>query len=230
MATNRKTIFATGEIYHVFNLGVERRDIFTDIREYKRAVETIRFYLHSNLPIRYSQFINLPLNLKEEFSEKLKQLEREVSIIAYCLMPNHFHLILKQLREKGLTRFLSNITNSYTRYFNAKHKRIGHLFRGPFKAVHIETDQQLFHLTRYLHLNPVASFLVNINKLKGYIWSSFPEYLDLVKDPICNTSLTDSVFRKREDYEKFVYNQIEYAQKLEKIKHLAIDSKNEETV
>ncbi len=172
--------------------------------------------------MRYSQFISLPLPAKETLWKKIqKENNPEIVIIAYCLMPNHFHIVLRQSTEGGITRFMANLSNSYTKYFNKKYRRVGSLFQGPFKAKHVETEEQLIHLTRYVHLNPVASFLIKLDDLESYPWSSFSEYLRENSD-ICDIEWIKSHFAKTEQYKKFVYDQADYAQKLEKIKHIAL--------
>ncbi len=226
MATNRKLVFATEETYHVYNRGVERRTVFTKKREYQRTIDLVRYYRFASLPMRYSQLLSLPTPAQEAVWQRIrKENNFEVVIIAYCLMPNHFHIVLRQFIEGGITRFMSNLSNSYTKYFNTKYRRVGSLFQGPFQAVHVETDEQLLHLTRYVHLNPVASFLLKVDDLESYPWSSFSEYLGKNQSDICNTSWMKSHFSKTEQYRKFVYDQADYAQKLGKIKHMAIDEK-----
>lgn len=226
MATNRKLIFANEEIYHVYNRGVERRPVFMDKKEHQRAADLLGYYRFANLPMRYSQLLSLPSPAQETIWERMrKENNYEALIFVYCLMPNHFHLVVKQLTDGGISRFLANFTNSYTKYFNTKHHRVGSLFQGPFKAVYVETDEQLLHLTRYVHLNPVASFIIKLNDLESYPWSSFPEYIGKNKTGICDTTWVQAHFATTQRYRKFVYDQAGYAQELEKIKHLAIDEK-----
>ena len=220
----RNLVLATGEIYHVFNRGVERRTVFTNKRDYERALETINYYRFTSLPVRYSHFLNLTKTQKENVLASLDDVE--ATIFSFCLMPNHFHFILKQEAENGISRFMANFANSYSRYFNTKYQRIGPLFQGTFKAVHVESDEQLLHLSRYVHLNPVSSFLVKEGQLDSYPWSSLPEYLKLKRDDendISDPKLVLGQFKKIDEYQKFVHNQIDYAQELEKIKHLAFD-------
>ena len=141
-------------------------------------------------------------------------------------MPNHFHFLLKQQKERGISKFLSDFTNSYTRYFNARHKRLGPLFEGVFKAVRIEKGEQLMHVSRYIHLNPVASLIVKEEELSNYAWSSLPEYLNEHLDTeICDKEIILNSFSSRDDHRKFIYNQIKYAQDLETIKHLLLEEK-----
>jgi putative transposase len=146
-----------------------------------------------------------------------------VEIIAYCLMSNHFHLLLKQKTENGITTYISNFTNAYTKYFNTRNERSGPLFQGIFKAVFIETDEQLLHLTRYIHLNPVVGSVIETTSLNKYLWSSYPSYLSSKQDTLTNPQPILSSFFSSTSYENFVLDQIDYAKKLDKIKHLTLE-------
>ena len=101
--------------------------------------------------------------------------EKMIEIICYCLMPNHIHFLIRQLKENGISKFMGQISNSYTKYFNTKYTRVGPLLQGPFKAVLIESDEQLIHVSRYIHLNPIVSGIVK--NLEDYPWSSYLEYI-----------------------------------------------------
>jgi len=211
------------QIYHVFNRSVERIPIFTNIKAAKRAIDTIAYYRFEHLPVRLSYFLVWP-EIKQK--ELLKQLEQEnktlVTIICYCFIPNHFHFLLKQNQENGISKFLSKFENSFTKYFNTINKRKGHLFLGQFKAVRIETDERLLHLTRYIHLNPYSSFVVkNIADVLSYKWSSLGEYLNK-EDGFCDKEIILSKFKKI-SYLKFISDQADYQRKLETIKHLALE-------
>lgn len=223
MPTNRKTIFANDQIYHVFNRGVEKRPTFTDKRELTRALQTLKFYQYPNLKLSLSKFLRLTDQEKEKFLTKLNNTDKQVEIIAYCLMPNHFHFLLKQKLENGISNFLANFQNSYTRFFNTKNNRVGPLFQGIFKAVLLEDDNQLIHLSRYIHLNPIASFLIKPELLKDYQWSSYPEYLNLSEENITEKQIVLGLFPSISKYGEFVQDQIDYAQRLEVIKHLILD-------
>ncbi len=137
-------------------------------------------------------------------------------------MPNHFHFLIRQLKENGISKFMSQISNSFTKYFNTKYNRVGPLFQGAFKAVLIESDEQLIHVSRYIHLNPIVSGLVK--NLEDYRWSS---YLECIKpiDTFCSTNEILGFFTpdERKRYKEFVEAQIDYGRKLEKIKHQLID-------
>jgi len=209
----RKIPLVTGELYHLYNCGVEKRNIFLNRRDYRRFLETVKFYQYKDTPAKFSQFITPP-GWKNQGVNLVK-------IICYCLMPNHLHILVKQVLDGGISIFMSRLENSYTKYFNTKNKRIGHLFQGAFKAVRIENDEQLLHVSRYIHLNPFVAEL--IDNLEDYEWFSYPEYIYQHKDDICQKDIILSFFKSIEDYKKFVTDHADYARALEKIKHLAID-------
>lgn len=224
MATNRALVFATEETYHVFNRGVERRILFTSKREHERFVEVLRYYRFSPVPMRYSDFRVLPDPARQNIWRVLADRGNvDVEIFVYCLMPNHFHLVLRQRHERGIRRFLSNISNSYAKYFNAKHRRVGPLFQGAFKAVHIETEEQFLHITRYVHINPVTAFMIHENGVDTYPWSSLSEYVEKIPSGFCDTWWVKKVFKKPSGYRLFVHDHLDYAKTLAKIKHLAHD-------
>ena len=139
-------------------------------------------------------------------------------------MPNHYHLLVKQLEDKGISEFINKVFNSYTKYFNTKHNRVGPLLQGQFKAIRIGYDEQFIHVSRYIHLNPITSFLVR--DLRDYPWSSYQDFIGLRKDKLCNKSPIMSFFKSSKKYEEFVLDQVKYGQSLEIIKHLAIDYDN----
>lgn len=147
-----------------------------------------------------------------------------MELICYCLMPNHFHFLLKQKLDNGVSKFVGNFTNSYTRYFNTKHdNRVGPLFQGTFKAVHIDDDEQLIHVSRYIHINPTVSFIEKIGRLEKYHWSSLPEYLGLDGKEICDKDLVMGFFSSTKAYRKFIYDQVGYSKELKKIEHLLLE-------
>lgn len=213
----RITPLVIDQIYHVFNRGVAKLPIFTNKRDYNRFLETIYYYQFQGPKPQFSQ-INRFKDFKFEKNKKI------VEILCYCLMPNHYHFLIKQLQENGISEFISKSSNSYTKYFNIKHKRVGPLLQGQFKAVRIEYEEQLLHVSRYIHLNPIASFLVK--DLKGFYWSSYLAYISLQVDKICTSDFILSMFKTKQKYEQFVLDQVEYAQSLERIKHLVIDGED----
>lgn len=136
-------------------------------------------------------------------------------------MPNHFHLLVRQLSKNGIQEFMSKILNSYTKYYNTKNKRVGPLFQGTFKAVSIDSDEQLLHLSRYIHLNPYVSDLVK--DLSNYYYSSYHEFLDSTKQLVCITQPILDFFPRKDGYKKFINNQQDYGKTLHQIKDALID-------
>jgi putative transposase len=221
----RKVPLITNQFYHVLNRGVGSQPIFLNKRDYQRMWESAFYYQNKKPVLSYSHFLRLPTKQRDEFLERLQaQSKFLVEIIALCLLPNHFHLLLKQVKDNGISLFMANLTNSYTRYFNTKNERIGHLFQGKFKAVMIETDEQLLHVSRYIHLNPYSSYLVrNLNKLDIYSYSSLPEYLGISSANFFQKEIILDQFKNISAYKKFVFDQAGYQRSLEQIKHLALE-------
>ena len=221
----RKEVIATGETYHIVNRGIASQHTFLTKRDYQRACNTFFFYRNRVLFKRYSYFIRQSI---EERQQILKDLNKKedflVEIMAFCLMPNHFHFLLRQTVNNGIPKFLSKFTNSYTRYFNTKQKRNGPLFQGKFKAVRIEADEQLLHVARYIHLNPYTSFVVKrIKDLVGYPYSSFPEYLGKVKVSFCQKNDILGQFKDSQTYKEFVVDHADYQRELQNIKSLLLE-------
>ena len=211
----RSVILATGEIYHVYNRGVEHRQIFVDKRDYKRAIETIEFYQY-NPQLRFSNFKNLDIEKRNNILKNIHKLPKIIEIICYCFLPNHFHLLLRQLTESGISNFVSKFTNSHTKYFNTRNNRDGRLFGGTFKSVRIETQEQLLHVSRYIHLNPIISYLVKPENLEDFQWSSFNEFMG--HSGFCQKESILSEFKSTRKYKEFVLNQVDHARTLENIK------------
>lgn len=221
----RETPLVTGEIYHIINRGVAGMDIFSSDRHYQHALETAFYYQNRKPPLRYSYFSALSYSEKAERLEKLKsQKDFLVEIICYCLMPNHFHFLLKQLVDNGISIYLSKFSNSFTRYNNTKHNRVGPLFQGKFKSVHVDNEQQLLHLSRYIHLNPFSSGIVkHLKDLTDYRYSSLPEYLGLNSNQYCSQDLVLGYFKSKESYRDFVFDQAYEQRELDIIKHSILE-------
>lgn len=213
----------TNEVYHVYNRGNNRQTTFLNKRDYQRALETIKFYRFSNPPVSLSKLLEIDRDTRADILKALDKENKLVQIICYCLMPNHFHFLLKQLVDNGIAKFLSNFQNSYTRYFNVKHERDGSLFLDQFKAVRVETDEQFVHLSRYIHLNPFTGYVVkSLEELETYPYSSFPGYLK-GNEPWVASDLILGFFKNKISYKKFVFDQAEYQRELKIIEHLALE-------
>ncbi|MDP3994977.1 MAG: transposase [bacterium] len=221
----RFTPLVTDNYYHVFNRGVNKQPIFNGVKDYKRLLNLLRFYNYADHPVRFSKFLLLSNDQRKEIWNRLENSSTLLNIITYCFMPNHFHLLVKQNIENGTSRFLANIQISYTKYFNIKNDRVGPLLQGQFKAVKIDSEEQLLHLSRYIHLNPFSSALVkNIKDIADYGWSSFKEYLEDVDYPVCRHDLINGYFSNKDKYKDFVLDNADYQKNLEYVKHLTIES------
>lgn len=210
----RKDPLVNGEVYHIFNKSIAGFEIFNNQYEYSRIVEVLKFYLIANPPDKFSRARNLNFYQIDE-AEKL------VEIIAFCIMPTHFHLILKQLIENGISIYMNRIENSYTRYFNTVHKRKGPLWVGRFKNVLVDIDEQLLHLTRYVHLNPVTFGLVN--NPSDWEFSSYNEYLGKIDDDKKICEYRDLIDVVPAEYQKFTEDQIAFQKELKRVKDLLLD-------
>lgn len=172
--------------YHIYNRGVEKRNVFLSRWDYLRFLETLDYYRKTPLPAKLSDFRRGVLKLK-----KLGNQTEIVRILCYSLMPNHFHLLIQQLSDGGITQFLSRLSDSYTKYFNTKYERVGSLFQGPFKAKLVETDEYLLQLSKYIHKN---TFPPEGWEARVYPYSSYNSYISGEKHPFCDTSFILSYF------------------------------------
>lgn len=222
----RTVPLVTNEIYHILNRGNASTPIFRTRYDYQKFIQTFLYYRNNNTPVRFSKLTGIPRVERDKLLERLKKKKDFlVEITAYCLMPNHYHFILKQAKDKGILNFIRLSTNSYSRYFNAKNKRKGGLFEGRFKAVRVETDDQLLHLSRYVHLNPYSSFLVkDFEGLLKYPFSSLLEYVGSSKTNICKKENVLCQFPNPKGYKKFVFDQADYQRTLEEIKHQLLEA------
>ncbi len=218
----RNPIFANGEIYHIFNKSVGNEQVFINPRDNNRMLSLFSYYRFSS-QLRYSHFIRLTDELKLSFWEHLSKSPPLVEMYAFSLMPNHFHLLVKQFNNEGITKFISNIQNSYAKFFNTKFERKGSLFCEKFKAVRIESNEQLIHVSRYVHINPVTSYIIEISDLDTYPNTSFSHYMNKIRYDFINKQFILDGFKSEESYRSFVQNNVDYQRKLSEIKHLRLD-------
>lgn len=215
----------TEEIYHIFNRGIDRRPTFIDNRGYKRAYLTAKFYQHDLLPVKLSKLLSLNLDTRTEIIDSLlKENNKIITIFSFCFMPNHFHFLVKQRKDRGISTFMSNFQNSYTRYFNTRQERTGPLFLDQFKAIRVETEEQFLHVCRYINLNPYTSFIIEkLESLISYPWSSYKEYIEDKADILTDTKFILSFFKNKTLFKQFMDDQADYQRELETIKHLLIE-------
>lgn len=212
----RKVILTTGEFYHVFSRSVRGIPIFENQKDAQLFIEAMEFYLAPNPPFRFSIY------RKRRRSTDLKALTKDplVKVINYSLMPNHFHFSLFQNKDKGIQTYMQRLLNSFSHYSNIKNQQKGPLFESPFKVVRIETEEQLLHLSRYIHLQAVTGYLVE--DPKDYPYSSYLAYLGKERSFI-EPSPVLSCFSSPKEYKEFVLARKEYQRELEKIKHLLLE-------
>jgi putative transposase len=179
--------YVPGSYYHLFNRGVEKRKIFQDKRDYKVFLSYLKDYLEPRNMLELQKRLADP---NVGYKEKgriisilhLKNFYGEIQLLAFCLMPNHFHFLLKQKNANGIDMFIQSLATRYSMYFNKKYKRIGTLFEGTYKGLLVSTDEELLHLTKYIHLNPMGKskhLLRRKHLLRSY--SSYKHYLGLQK-------------------------------------------------
>lgn len=185
--------FIQGGFYHIYNRGIRKQDIFIEKKDYQRYLDRM---------IEYKD-------------------RHHVSILAYCLMPNHVHLLIRQNGPEPASQFIQRLHTAYTMYFNKKYNLVGHPFQSRFKAKIITKDEYLMHLSRYIHLNPQKL----VSKLPAYKWSSYPDYIKGNSDRgLVETKFVLSMFkRKNQQMEDAIRQYIEFtraqqqSQTLEKV-------------
>ncbi|MBI4119064.1 MAG: transposase [Parcubacteria group bacterium] len=175
----RKVTIAPGEYYHLYNRGVNKQNIFIDERDWVRLLFLI-LYLQSSLVFnnigrQVTYYIKRQgFNIDNKDLEEIQK-NRTVKIVSFAIMPNHFHLLVTEIKKGGIPHYMQRIQNGYTKYFNTKYKKSGHLLQGPYQAVHVENNRQLLHLSTYIHKNPTEIKHWH-NKEHKYPWSSYSDY------------------------------------------------------
>ncbi len=178
----RQPVFAENAVYHVFNRGVDKRTVFVEDTDYLRFLHQLYSLNDEDAVVNVNYYFN-PKTMTVEsrpLKKVYKQRKRLVDILAFTLMPNHYHLMLRQRVENGITKFMQKLGTGYTMYFNKKNERTGSLFQGTFKSVHITSNDHLIFLPHYIHTNPLSlnyGGLTSIDFLQRYRWSSFLDYI-----------------------------------------------------
>lgn len=212
----REQKLVSGNIYHIYNRGVEKRDIFVDDRDYLRFISDLGLF--NDIKPAYNVGFKLKrsiIDVGHQYNVKNKL----VDILAFCLMPNHYHLLLRQKVDDGITEFMRKIGGGYVNYFNLKYQRVGTLFQGKFKSILINSTSQLLYIPHYIHLNPLDKFMPEwrekkisnkqraINFLKSYKWSSYSDYADKPMFPdVLEKSILNEYFSGSNEYIKDLHS------------------------
>ena len=217
---NRKIEFATESYFHIYNRGVEKRKIFLEHKDYQRFLALL-YLCNNNAPVDIRSLFNKGLTFAEIFD-----IEREnilVDIGAYCLMPNHIHILVKPKSENGVALFMQKLFTGYTMYFNKKNERTGRLFESTFKAILADTDEYLKYLFAYIHLNPVKLIepewkekgIKDFDKAREFInnyqWSSHGYYTgQRKKEPVLNPKEFPEYFENNKEFKDFIDDWLKY--------------------
>lgn len=230
----RGELFENG-IYHVYNRGADKREIFHDSRDYLRFIHGLYefndeepasniTYGFMNNPMKVSMvdFRDIP-SLRPKHPRKLL-----VDVLIFALMPNHFHLLLRQRKENGVTKFMQKLGAGYALYFNEKNKRSGVLFQGRFKAVEVKSNRHLIHLPYYIHTNPLDLNADGVNEVKflnSYRWSSHMDYCGWRNFPsVTQRDFLLDFFEGEKNYRKSMSKWVnERSKNLEKVRGVAIE-------
>ena len=193
----RKETFSNDEYYHIYNRGVDKREIFVDEEDLIRFLDSLElFNTHDNIGSIFKD---------KDVSTVSHQDERLVDIVAFNLVGNHYHFILRQLVDNGITIFMHKVGTGYTNYFNEKNKRSGCLFQGSFKAIHIYSNQYLLNLSVYVNLNDRIHLLGSNkeNSKKMYLgsWGQYTD--DIINNRICYTSIVSEQFSSKSEYKHY---------------------------
>lgn len=199
---------APGEYYHVFNRGNNKQTIFSDQRDWTRLLFLILYFQSPvnfyNIGRQVTHFVkhrmfNIPDDIKNEVTK-----QRYIDLVSFALMPNHFHVILRELKAGGISKYMQRILNSYTKYFNTKYEKTGHLFQGPYKLVHVKDNNQLLYLSTYIHRNP-REIKEWVNKEDCFPWSSYQDYAENNRwGEILNIDIISTQFKNKKEYKNFI--------------------------
>src|SRR3989338_4631430 len=230
----KKPQFTEGPIYHIYNRGVEKRNVFQRDRDYLRFVHDLYEFNDSDSVSNLWYYFNPKTSEVEPhyIPRERKQRKVLVEILAFVLMPNHYHLIVRQLRKNGIVNFMQKLGTGYTMYFNKLNHRVGALFQGRFKAVLVEKTPHFIYLPLYVHANPLKIYRgsTSIDKtmkyLEEYRWSSFPDYTGKKNFPsITSRSFLKECFggeqEQRDGMRDFIKTKME---DLENIRDMTLDS------
>lgn len=202
----RKTPFVAGEYYHVYNRGIDKRNIFSDRDDLERFLQSMAEFntLEPIGSLYENSFVD---QLGSEASKSPK--ETLVRFVAYCLNPNHYHFLIEQVAEKGIEKFMQRLGTGYTKYFNSKFHRSGSLFQGVFKSIHIDSNEYLLHVSAYINLNDRVHQLGSEASKLVQSRSSWGEYMGEVKNGLCRKDIILDQFKNNKEYQEFAESALE---------------------
>jgi putative transposase len=215
--------FSVGECYHLYNRGNGKMDIFRDEADYRFLTSRLREYLHQPVT-EASAPTMVPIVGGGQAKPRRKSFPQgSFSLMCYCLMPNHFHFLIRQNADASLGTLMLNLWTGYSKYFNKKYQRVGSLFQDQFKAVRVDNDTYLKWLSAYIHQNPTVAGLVQ--GPEGYRFSSYNEYVGGQERGVtlCDTGIVLEQFESIDTYRAFVNEGLEDMEARKGIKHLLID-------
>lgn len=204
----RKIKIIPGEYYHVFNRGNNKQNIFREKKDWCRLLFLILYFqsptVFYNIGRYVSYFVRyLVFNISKENLDKILN-NKTIELINFVLMPNHFHMILKEKQNNGISKYMQRVQEAYSKYFNTKYGTHGHLFQGTFKIVHIKNNEQLLHLSAYIHRNP-REIKEWKNKELQYYWSSFQDYVSKNRwEKLLEQKIILEQFSGPKEYKNFV--------------------------
>lgn len=235
----RKQQFINDEIYHIVLRGIDDNLIFKDINDYYRGIFSI-YEFNTTKPVTIQSRRKIRATAKKKLdrspSSIIDERDKLVEVLAFCFMPNHIHLLIKQLKDGGITKFMRKIGTGYGRYFNKKYNRKGYVFQNRFSAIHIENDDQLKNVFVYIHTNPAALADPNwkergiknpkkvIKFLENYKWSSYPDYISKKNFPsVTERSFILEIMKKEQGCKKFVNYWVKYKGEIRKFANLTLE-------
>ena len=204
----RNIKIAPGECYHIFNRGVNKQLIFHDNIDRTRFLFIVLYFqspvVLQNISRSVKSFVKHSVfNIDKETEQKIIK-DKFIELISFCLMPNHFHFIIKEVKENGIAKYMQRVLNSYTKYYNTRYNKSGHLFQGPYKAVHVEDNEQLLHLSSYIHRNP-RELKEWFNKESNYQWSSYQDFVNKNRfEKLLVFDIISEQFKSKNEYNEFV--------------------------
>lgn len=227
-AKNSVKQFVDNSYYHLYNRGVEKRIIFTDEQDYAVLLSYLKTYLLPKDTASLNKILADPQSSSKKKSQAIQHLRmnnfhESITLVSFCLMPNHFHFLIKQTESNTIDKFMNSLWTRYSMYFNKRMKRVGPLFQGVYKAVIVNSEEQLLHLTRYIHRNPNPAS--KGDAFRNYSYSSYLQYMQKVKMEWVKPTEILAFFAKSgfNSYQNFVEDNVISTGSLDMIKNLALD-------